>query len=53
MRLRLGRTLRLVFALGFLVLIIPFLMYKLESDSKKAVVEPMGIDYPEVSRLIM
>jgi hypothetical protein len=49
MRIRLGRTLRLVIALAFLVLMIPFLMFKLESSTNESVSENMKFVDPEVN----
>jgi hypothetical protein len=49
MRVRLGRTVRLVIALAFLILMIPFLMFKLESANKQSIPEHNEVDYPEVN----
>jgi hypothetical protein len=50
MRIRVGRTLRLVIALAFLVLMIPFLMFKLESVNNEPMSENFKLDdYPEVN----
>jgi len=50
MRIRIGRTLRLVIALAFLVLMIPFLMFKLESVNNEPMSENIKLDdYPEVN----
>jgi len=44
-----GRTLRLVIALAFLVLMIPFLMFKLESANNESMSENIKLDYSEVN----
>ena len=49
MRVRLGRTVRLVIALAFLVLMIPLLMFKLESVNDHSISNHNGIDYPDVN----
>jgi hypothetical protein len=49
MRIRLGRTLRLVIALAFLILMIPFFMFKLESANRDSISENIKLDYPEVN----
>lgn len=49
MRIRFGRTLRLVVALAFLILMIPFFMFKLESVNRESMSENMKLDYPEVN----
>ncbi|CAF3237728.1 unnamed protein product [Rotaria socialis] len=51
MRIRLGRTLRLFIALGFLILVIPFLMFKLESSNTELAPAPNGLDYPQEKKL--
>ncbi|CAF1550902.1 unnamed protein product [Rotaria sp. Silwood1] len=51
MRVRLGRTFRLIIALAFLILIIPFLMFKLESANNQPSPEHIGIDYPEDKKI--
>lgn len=48
MRIRVGRTLRLVLALALLVLMIPFLMFKLESSTASQLSENIEIEQPEV-----
>ena len=48
MRIRIGRTLRLVLALGFLVLMIPFLMFKLESPTDQSISENIQVEEPIV-----
>ncbi len=49
MRIRVGRTLRLVIALAFLVLMIPFLMFKLESANNESMSENIKLGYLEVN----
>ncbi len=48
MRIRLGRTLRLVIALAFLILMIPFLLFKLESSTNEPISENAKLDLREV-----
>lgn len=48
MRIRVGRSLRLVIALAFLVLMIPFLMFKLESINNERVSDDVKINDEEV-----
>jgi hypothetical protein len=49
MKLRLGRTLRFVIALAFLILMIPFLMSKLESANNQSIPKNVEIDQQEVN----
>ncbi len=49
MRIRLGRSLRLVIALAFLILMIPFLMFKLESSTNELISENVKGIQPEVN----
>jgi hypothetical protein len=49
MKLRLGRTLRFVIALAFLILMIPFLMSKLESANNQPIPKNVEIDQQEVN----
>lgn len=49
MRIRLGRSLRLVIALAFLILMIPFLMFKLESSTNESISENVKVIQPEVN----
>jgi hypothetical protein len=49
MRVQLGRTVRLVIALAFLILMIAFLMFKLESANKQSIPDRNEVDYPEVN----
>ncbi|UJR22834.1 hypothetical protein I4U23_025864 [Adineta vaga] len=48
MRIRIGRALRLVIALALLILMIPFLMFKLESVDEQSFSENIATDHIEV-----
>ena len=48
MRYRLGHTLRLTVGLLFLVLTIPFLMFKLDPGNHQSTAEESIIDYSDV-----
>lgn len=48
MRYRLGRAVRLVIALAFLVFMVPFLMSKLDSGSSPPVASDRGDDFARV-----
>ena len=50
MRYRIGRTVRLVIALACLVLMIPFLMSKLDSGSARTLSADNDFDYSDVGR---
>lgn len=49
MRIRVGRTLGLLIALAFLILVIPLLMFKLESVDNQSISNRNEIDYPDVN----
>jgi len=48
MRFRLGRSLRLIIGLAFLVFMVPFLMSKLDSSNNRSTTEDKEVDYPDV-----
>lgn len=43
MRIRVGRTLRIAIALGIFILMIPFLMFKLESSTDQVIPENIQV----------
>lgn len=49
MRIRVGRSLRIVIALGIFILMIPFLMFKLESGTDESIPENIKVVNPEVN----
>ncbi len=48
MRFRLGRALRLIIGLAFLVFMVPFLMSKLDSSNNRSTTDDKEVDYPDV-----
>jgi hypothetical protein len=50
MRYRLGRIVRLIIGLALLVLLIPFLMSKLDSGTSRSTADGNGVDYPDVRK---
>jgi hypothetical protein len=52
MPFRVGRILRLFVGLACLVLMVPFLMSKLDSASRRSNASHANIDYPDVSHRI-
>jgi hypothetical protein len=49
MRIRLGRTLRLVIGLALLIFMIPLLMFKLESANNQSYSQNIGDEHLEVN----
>ncbi|CAF3349809.1 unnamed protein product [Rotaria sp. Silwood1] len=50
MRYRLGRILRFIIGLGLLIFIVPFLMSKLDSSTKRSIVEDNKVDYSDSNK---
>jgi hypothetical protein len=48
MRYRIGRALRLIIGLAFLVFMVPFLMSKLDSSNNRSTTGDKEVDYPDV-----
>lgn len=50
MRYRIGRTLRVIIGLAFFVLLIPFLMSKLDSGTSRSASNDNDFDYSDVRK---